>query len=148
MSNKKWLLFLAIAVIVIVAGLGIIFFASNRVGDKNSNSGSSENGQVAGASTQSQDAEYKEKLAKYLAQQGMVLYGAYWCPHCKEQKELFGDAAKYLDYVECDAKGENANPDECVAKGIEGYPTWIYNGQKYTGSQSLDKLAQIVGFKE
>ena len=147
MSNKKWLLFLAIVVIVIIAGLGIIFFASNRVGDKNSKS-DSENGQVSGVSTQNQDAEYKEKLAKYMTKQGMVLYGAYWCSHCKAQKELFGDAVRYLDYVECDAKGDNANPDECVAKGIEGYPTWIYNGEKYSGEQSLSKLAEIVGFKE
>lgn len=147
MSNKKWLLFLAIAVIVIIAGLGIIFFASNRVGDKNSKS-ESENGQVAGTSTQTENAEYKEKLAKFLKEKGMILYGAYWCPHCKEQKELFGDAAQYLDYVECDAKGENANPDECIARGIEGYPTWIYEGKQYSGTQSLEKLAEIVGFQE
>jgi len=144
--DKKWL-FIGIALIIIIAGLGIIFFASNKVGDKNGKS-ESENGQVAGTSTQNENGEYKEKLAKYLKEKGMILYGAYWCPHCKEQKELFGDAAQYLDYVECDAKGEGANPDECVARGIEGYPTWIYEGKQYSGSQSLEKLAEIVGFKE
>jgi len=147
MSNKKWL-FVGVALIVIIAGLGIIFFASNKVGDKNGKTTSSENGQVSGASTQNENAAYKEKLAKYLKEKGMILYGAYWCPHCKEQKELFGDAAQYLDYVECDAKGEGANPDECVARGIEGYPTWIYEGKQYSGTQSLEKLAEIVGFKE
>lgn len=146
MSNKKWLV-IGIALIVIIAGLGIIFFASNKVGDKNGKS-DSENGQVSGASTQNENAEYKEKLAKYLKEQGMILYGAYWCSHCKEQKALFGDAVKYLDYVECDAKGDGANPDECVARGIEGYPTWIYNGKQYSGVQSLEDLAEISGFKE
>ena len=147
MEKKKWLLLLCIIIIVALAGLGIIFFASNKVGDKNGQS-SSENGQVAGTSTQTENKEYAEKLAKYLSQQGMVLYGAYWCPHCKDQKALFGDAAQFLDYVECDAKGEGANPDECVAKGVESYPTWIYKDKKYLGSQSLEELAKIVGFNE
>lgn len=147
MEKKKWLLLLCIIIIVALAGLAIIFFAGGRVGDKNGQS-SNENGQVAGTSTQTQDKAYLEALAKYMTKQGMVLYGAYWCPHCKEQKELFGDAAQFLDYVECDAKGVGANPDECVAKGIEGYPTWIYNGQKYSGTQSIDTLAKIVGFNE
>lgn len=147
MENRKWLLFLGIIIIIAIAGLGIIFFSSNKVGDKNGKS-SSEQGDVSGASTQPQDQAYVEKLAKFMTAQGMVLYGAYWCPHCKEQKEMFGDAVKYIDYVECDAKGENANPDECVAKGISGYPTWIYQGQKYEGAQSLSELAKIVGFKE
>lgn len=146
MGNKKWLI-LGIALVVIIAGLGIIFFASNKVGDKSSKSASDE-GQVAGASTENKTPAFKEALAKDLKVKGMILYGAYWCPHCKDQKALFGDAAQFLDYVECDAKGPNANPDECVARGIEGYPTWIYQGQKYSGTQSLEKLAEIVGFKE
>lgn len=144
--GKKWLI-LGIVLVVIIAGLGIIFFASGKVSDKSSKS-DSDNGQVAGASTQNEDAAYKENLAKFLKEKGMILYGAYWCPHCKEQKELFGDAAKYLDYVECDAKGEGANPDECVARGIQGYPTWIYEGKQYSGTQSLEELAKIVGFKQ
>ena len=144
MEKKKWFLLLGAALIVVVAGLGIIFFASNKVGDKN-NKVATENGQVSGASTQ--DDAYKVALAKELTAKGMVMYGAYWCPHCNEQKELFGDAVKYIDYVECDAKGANANPDECVAKGVSGYPTWIYQDQKHEGKQSLDQLAKIVGFK-
>ena len=148
MEKKKWILLLCIIIIVALAGLGIIFFASNKVGDKNGQSKNEENGQVAGTSTQTENKEHAEKLAKYLNQQGMVLYGAYWCPHCKDQKALFGDAAQFLDYVECDAKGEGANPDECLAKGIESYPTWIYKDKKYLGSQSLEELAKIVGFDE
>jgi hypothetical protein len=144
--GKKWLI-LGIVLVIIIAGLGIIFFASGKVSDKNSKS-DSDNGQVAGASTQNENAAYKENLAKFLKEKGMILYGAYWCPHCKEQKELFGDAVQYLDYVECDAKGPNANPDECVARGIQGYPTWIYEGKQYSGTQSLAELAKIVGFKE
>src|SRR3990172_1903791 len=39
---------------------------------------------------------YADGLAKHLAASGGRLYGAYWCPHCQDQKELFGRAAKAL----------------------------------------------------
>ena len=92
MEKRKWILFLCIIIIVVLVGLGIIFFAGDRVGDKESQTISTENGQVAGTSTQTESKEYLEKLAKFMTNEGMVLYGAYWCPHCKDQKELFGDA--------------------------------------------------------
>jgi len=42
------------------------------------------------------------ELAKYLRETGARMYGAYWCPHCSRQKELFGrEAWSYVDYVEC-----------------------------------------------
>ena len=148
MEKRKWILLLCIVIIVALAGLGIIFFASNKVGDKNGQSSSSDSGQVSGATTQTADKGYVERLAKFMTKQGMVMYGTYWCSHCKQQKELFGDAVQYIDYVECDAKGANANPDECIARDIKGYPTWIYQDKKYEGSQTLEKLAEIVGFKD
>lgn len=94
-----------------------------------------------------ENIEYKEKLAKSLTEKGAVLYGAYWCPHCKDQKKLFDEAAKYLNYVECDASGENANPDECEAREIKSYPTWIYQGKQYSGTKSLADLAAMIDFK-
>ena len=34
------------------------------------------------------------------------MYGAYWCPHCAHQKELFGaEAWSLIPYVECSLKG-------------------------------------------
>lgn len=100
------------------------------------------------ATTEPTDPSYIAKLAKFMTEKGMILYGAYWCPHCQDQKKLFGDAFQYVDYVECDAQGPNPNPDECTARGIEGYPTWIYQGTKYSGLQSLSTLAKTVGFSE
>jgi thiol:disulfide interchange protein len=145
MERRRTMLFVGVAVIVVLAGLAIVFYGEKRAGDNNTSS-QTENGSVAGTTSDADEA-YKIALAKDLATKGMVMYGAYWCTHCKSQKEKFGDAFQYIDYVECDAKGENANPDECAAQGIEGYPTWIYQGQKYSGEQSLEKLAQIVGFE-
>ena len=145
MSHKKTYLFLGAAIIVVAAALGIVFYSTDKAESPSDSVNTNSDGSVAGVMTQD-EALYIEALAKHLSDVGMVMYGAYWCSHCQNQKEMFGDAWKYIDYVECDAKGENGNPDECLAQGVEGYPTWIYQGQKYPGEYPLDKLAEISGF--
>ena len=41
-------------------------------------------------------------LAKYLKDNGVVKYSAYWCPNCLNQSELFGKQAyRELNVVEC-----------------------------------------------
>ena len=90
------------------------------------------------------DTISSEKLAKCLTAAGAKMYGAYWCPHCADQKKLFGDSFKFVSYVECAPKGENANPEACKKAGIEGYPTWIFSdGKKVTGTQKLAKLSEL-----
>lgn len=143
MKNKSLYLFVLIAAIIVIGGLVVVFF-SNKNSDREQSNSSSEQGEVAGATTQD---DYAVGLAKFMSAKGMVMYGTYWCSHCQSQKKVFGDAFKYVDYVECDASGPGANPDECVAKGIEGYPTWIYNNQKISGEKSLSELAGIVGYE-
>jgi glutaredoxin len=86
-------------------------------------------------------------LAQHLAATGSTMYGAYWCPHCADQKAMFGDAVDQLPYVECAADGENAQPDLCSAKGVQAYPTWEINGQLYPGVKSLEDLAQLSGYQ-
>lgn len=66
-----------------------------------------------------------DTFAQCLTEAGMTFYGAYWCPHCQDQKAMFGESLQYVNYVECDAGGENAQPEACVAAGVEYYPTWI-----------------------
>jgi hypothetical protein len=86
-------------------------------------------------------------LAKHLTEIGAKEYGAYWCPHCHEQKMLFGkEAASLINYIECDPKGKNARPQLCQAAKIQGFPTWDINGKLYEGTQSLQKLAQASGY--
>ena len=84
-----------------------------------------------------------DAFAQCIASKNLSMYGAVWCSHCKAQKALFGDSFKYVPYIEC-----ITNPNECLAKGIEGYPTWIdQKGNKYIGEQSLQKLSEITGCK-
>lgn len=90
---------------------------------------------------------FEQGLAQHLQRTGAKMYGAYWCPHCMDQKALFGAAVKTLPYVECDPKGENPQPDLCQAKQIEGYPTWEISGQLYPGTRSLLELAALSNYE-
>mgnify|MGYP003574963342 FL=1 len=87
-------------------------------------------------------------LAEHLARSDAKFYGASWCPHCTEQKHLFGTSEKRIPYVECSPGGPKAPlAQACKDKGIQSYPTWIINGQRYTGVQPLDTLAQLSRFE-
>ncbi|MEK7611145.1 MAG: thioredoxin domain-containing protein [Patescibacteria group bacterium] len=87
-------------------------------------------------------------FAEYLTEKGVVMYGAYWCSHCQNQKQMFGSAFQYITYVECTKETE-----KCVAAGVKGYPTWIFpkadkaGVDKLEGEITLDKLAQTAGYQ-
>ncbi len=82
-------------------------------------------------------------LAACLKDKGVVFYGAFWCPHCKAQKALFGDAVPALPYVECSTLDGNSQTKVCIDKGIKSYPTWRFpDGTELTGEQQLETLAQ------
>ncbi|MDA0726859.1 MAG: vitamin K epoxide reductase family protein [Cyanobacteria bacterium] len=86
-------------------------------------------------------------LAEHLTANGAKVYTAYWCPHCHEQKELFGrQAAEKLTVIECAPDGRNSQRELCEAKKIEGYPTWEINGQLDSGAKPLAKLAEASGY--
>jgi thiol-disulfide isomerase/thioredoxin len=85
-------------------------------------------------------------LAQCLKDKGAVFYGAFWCPHCKQQKALFGTAVEALPYVECSTPDGNAQNQVCIDKKITGYPTWRFaDGTELTGEVPLEKLAEKSG---
>jgi uncharacterized membrane protein/glutaredoxin len=87
-------------------------------------------------------------LAEHLSRTNAKFYGASWCPHCIEQKELFGSSGRRLPYIECSAGGAGTKQTAvCNEAGIKNYPTWVIAGQRYTGTQSLDALAQYSKYK-
>ena len=88
-----------------------------------------------------------DSLAHCLTEKGAVFYGSFQCSHCKTQKELFGDSMRYVNYVECGPLGAPPTNKECIQSGIRAYPTWIIDGKKYEGVQSLDKLSELTSCK-
>jgi hypothetical protein len=88
-------------------------------------------------------------LAKHLNQAGVKVYGAYWCPHCYEQKQLFGkEAWQYIASVECAEDALNQpQPKLCKQAGIEGFPTWSIDGKLDAGVKKLSQLAQLTQYE-
>ena len=88
------------------------------------------------------------ELAKYLYDNDVVKYSAYWCPNCLNQSELFGKQAyKELNVVECARDGINSQTQLCIDKKIKGFPTWEINGKLILGVLTLEELSKLTGFK-
>ena len=90
-------------------------------------------------------------LAQCLAEKGVTMYGAAWCPHCQKEKREFGKAFRYVPYVECPE-----NPERCLSLHVTGYPTWIFpdgysptgspvKGKRLVGEQGLTRLSEASG---
>ena len=87
-------------------------------------------------------------LAKFLKNNGIVKYSAYWCPNCLDQSELFGkEAYKELNVVECARDGKNSQTQLCIDKKIEGFPSWEINGKIIIGVKTLKELSELAGYK-
>ena len=84
-------------------------------------------------------------LVEHLLSKGAIFYGAWWCPHCFTQKNLFGtEAGRRLPYVECDK--DDVGRQRCQSAGIRAYPSWDLNGQRREGVLSLEELKVWSGF--
>ncbi len=85
-------------------------------------------------------------FAQCLKDKGAIFYGAFWCPHCQDQKKLFGTAKRFLPYVECSTPNGNGQQQICADKKIEGYPLWEFaDGTRESGLLSLVRLAEKTG---
>jgi hypothetical protein len=94
--------------------------------------------------------EYKnhrhDAFAKCLTSKQAKMYGLYWCPHCAEQKEMFGKSFQYVTYVECAIKGSHELAPECKAAGVKLFPSWQFAGNKPTeGVFPLEELSDKTG---
>ncbi|EGJ33007.1 MULTISPECIES: hypothetical protein [Moorena] len=85
-------------------------------------------------------------LSGHLNKIGAKMYGAYWCPYCTKQKQMFGEAFKQINYIECDPRAETSQTDLCIEAKIKGFPTWEINGRFYPGMLSLEQLAKFSGY--
>jgi uncharacterized membrane protein len=89
-------------------------------------------------------------LAEHLAERGVLFYGASWCPHCQEQKRLFGASAGRLPYIECSLGGPTSPQSAaCRNAGVQSYPTWVIDGRATAGQVlTLAQLADASGFAQ
>ena len=90
------------------------------------------------------DDKYDE-LAKCMTGKEVKMYGAFWCPHCNTQKEMFGSSFEHINYIECSTP-DRTETKVCVDADIESYPTWEFSdGSRLKGVQSIEALSQKSG---
>ncbi len=136
MDDKK--IIAGVVVLLLIVG-GALYITSGGSGMTTSNTASTtgETGIASGPNV---------PLAQCLKAKGVTFFGAFWCPHCRAQKALFGDAVPALPYVECSTPDGNGQTQICKDNKIESYPTWQFpDGSRVTGEQSFATLAEKSG---
>ena len=87
-----------------------------------------------------------DAFAQCLTEKGVKMYGAWWCPHCQNQKKLFGTAFQYVDYIECSDPGQRNVRQVCIETDIKGYPTWVFaDKSRISGEATFQALADKTG---
>lgn len=87
-----------------------------------------------------------DAFASCIAGSGTTFYGAFWCPHCAAQKDLFGSSADLLPYVECSLPDKTGQTQVCIDAKVQSYPTWQFpDGSRLSGEVSLKGLAEKTG---
>jgi hypothetical protein len=89
-----------------------------------------------------------DAFARCLTQRDVKMYGAYWCPHCTEQKEMFSAAFQYVPYTECGVPGDTSKMlPVCSDAGIKHFPTWQFppTGERVEGAIPLEDLSLRTG---
>jgi hypothetical protein len=115
---------IAIYALLIAAAFGLAFYLGNR------------------------NQHRHDAFARCLTQRGVKMYGAWWCTHCQEQKELFGASFEYAPYVECGIKGDlHGTAQVCKDQDIKHYPTWQFPpmGERVERVFPLQELADRTG---
>ena len=107
-----------IAVLIILAYAGVWYYRNHRYDD----------------------------FARCLASKQAKMYGLYWCPHCKEQKDMFGKAFRYVPYEECAIKGSRQLAPACAAAGVKLFPSWQFGANPpKEGVFELEELSDKTG---
>jgi hypothetical protein len=114
----------AIYAVLIVAAFGLAYYLGNRTQHRN------------------------DDFARCLKDRGVKMYGAWWCPHCQEQKDKFKASFEYVPYIECGIKGDvkGKNP-VCKQDGITHFPTWQFPpmGERVERVFELEELRDRTG---
>lgn len=118
-SGPRWL-WVGVALVVVVVSWGAYYFLYYR-----------------------KPVSTLDGFAKCLTSKGAKMYGAWWCPHCAEQKEDFGYAFQYVNYTECSPPGQRVETPQCKQDGIKNFPTWQFaDGSRVEGPQPLAVLSE------
>ncbi len=109
-----------------IVAVGLIIFAANN-------------------SASNKGPSIYDEFAQCVTDGGTLMYGAWWCPHCNDQKDAFGSAFDLIEYIEC-SNASKTMTQECRDLGIEGYPTWEFpDSSRQGGFMTLEAIAAKTG---
>ena len=83
----------------------------------------------------------------------LMFFYAPWCGHCTNFKPTYERLAKKLAKVKklrlakMDLTKNDIPYEDKEAIKVEGFPTWVINGKKLEGEQTLEELAKLSGFE-
>jgi hypothetical protein len=87
-----------------------------------------------------------DSFARCVSASGAKMYGSFQCPHCSDQKRMFGNSWRLIDYVECSTPDGKAQAEACALAGIRSYPTWVFkDGNKSIGITPFEAIAEKTG---
>ena len=86
-------------------------------------------------------SEKYNQFAECISLKNAEIAGVDWCPHCQEQKKMFGDSFKYVIYNNCDLMKA-----WCDEHDVKQYPTWFINNKRQSpGVKSMEELSRLTG---
>ena len=98
------------------------------------------------ASAQQSQRDKMDAFAKCLTKKNAIMYGSFLCPHCDDQKKLFGDSFKYIRYIECSPMALPQDANACKLAQIRYTPSWVLDkGERLVGVQTLKQLSDKTG---
>jgi thiol-disulfide isomerase/thioredoxin len=86
-----------------------------------------------------------DAFATCIKDSGAKFYGAFWCPHCQNQKALFGRSAKLLPYIECSTPDGKSQLSVCKDLDIKTYPTWYFASSTATTTEIITGEITLEG---
>ena len=89
-----------------------------------------------------------DDFARCLTSKGAKMYGSYLCTHCNEQKKMFGNSWRLVDYVECQLPAGQGETEVCKNANITAFPTWEFGDKtREMGAHSFEELTAKTGCK-
>ncbi|GMH58268.1 hypothetical protein TL16_g02572, partial [Triparma laevis f. inornata] len=137
---------------------GLLVFASEKPSVTNALPGLGEESITAGKVVDKETRYTPPKITEVTSKESLNLlkrlktlnaksYGAYWCSHCFDQKQMLGSKFyDFVEYKECASDGVGWTKEGCLIDGkkLKGYPTWVIGGQKIEGERYFNELLEIV----
>ena len=80
-----------------------------------------------------------EKVIQCIAENSQLIIKE-GCPACASQENLLKENIDKFNVTDCSVESK-----KCIDLGITHVPTWIINGEKYEGVQSIEKLKELTG---